>query len=76
MAAGSWQTAMREGTERKEKRCVRRGKEMGIKFERRGEGGGRWGVWRREEGEGIATSGSLKESGINRQLRSSRREEM
>lgn len=25
---------------------------------------------------GIATSGSLKESGINRQLRSSRREEM
>lgn len=30
---------MREGTERKEKRCVRRGKEMGIKFERRGEGG-------------------------------------
>lgn len=57
------------------------GKEMGIKFERRGEGDEWAGECERFDGEGrrvggIATSGSLKESGINRQLRSSRREEM
>lgn len=50
------------------------GKEMGVKFERRAGGGvrevrtsGRGGVGT-GGGESIATSGSLKESGINRQL--------
>lgn len=52
------------------------GKEMGVKFERRAGGGGvrevrtsgRSGVGTGGGGESIATSGSLKESGINRQL--------
>lgn len=65
-----------EGRNREKGETMRETREGdGNKIRKKGRGRGTLGFGG-ERGEGIATSGSLKESGINRQLRSSRREEM